>query len=109
MDGATKNYTCRQVCTKIIENLRKFTLFLILAVAVSCKKDDAINTRVLAVGTKCGIVSGVFNLGDVQPAVPVTIVSISRPATSGLILYNVSDANGVIWEIPDNDLQVMKQ
>jgi hypothetical protein len=86
----------------------KVILTLLLIALFSCKKDGGLDVRVLQPGTKCNIYSGVFAPGDLQPAVPVTVTSIFRKASSGLIYYNVTDTNGVVWQIPDNDLQVLK-
>ncbi len=86
----------------------KVILTLLLIALFSCKKNNALDTRVLQVGTKCNIYSGVFQPGDTQPAQPVTVTGIYRTASSGLIYYNVTDTNGVVWQIPDNDLQVVK-
>ena len=86
----------------------KLIITLLVIALFSCKKDSSIYTRVLQPGTKCNIASGVFAPGDYQPAQPVTVNSIYRAASSGLIYYSVTDANGVVWEIPDNDLKVIK-
>ena len=75
---------------------------------VACTKDNGLNTRELQAGTKCTIYAGVFAPGDYQPAEPVTVTGVYRGASSGLIYYKVTDANGVEWDIPDSDLQVMK-
>src|SRR3569833_3104341 len=79
---------------------RFILLFLLLALA-GCQK-DSLATRVLQPGTKCNIYDGVFAPGDIQPAQPVTVVSVYRTAASGLIYYNVTDNNGEIWQMPDN-------
>ena len=86
----------------------KVILTLLLIALFSCKKDSSLNLRVLQPGTKVSVVSNVFGEGDKQPAEPMTITSIFRGASSGLIFYNVTDANGVVWQLPDNDLQVVK-
>jgi hypothetical protein len=82
------------------------TLFLITL--FSCKKDTSLDTRILQPGTKCNIYSGVFQAGDFQPAQPVTVTGIYRTVGSSMIYYSVTDANGVVWVFPDNDLQVLQ-
>lgn len=86
----------------------KVILTLLLIGLFSCQKNSALYTRVLQPGTKCNIYSGVFQPGDFAPAQPVTVTGIYRAASSGLIYYSVTDTNGVVWQIPDNDLQVVK-
>ena len=77
------------------------------AICLGCKKAN-LDTRILQSGTKCTIYAGVFNLGDKQPAQPVVVNSVYNPGDNGLIMYNVTDSNGVAWVIPDNDLNVVK-
>jgi hypothetical protein len=87
----------------------KIILVLLLISLFSCnKQQDALDKRVLQPGTKCNIYAGVFAAGDPQPVAPVTVTSVYRTANSGMIYYNVTDANGVVWQLPDNDLQVMQ-
>jgi|GEM_PF-1777090 len=87
--------------------LLNLIIFALLFSFIGCTKDN-LATRVLQPGTKCNIYSGVFVTGDMQPAQPVVVVSIYRTASSGLIYYNVNDVNGITWQIPDNDLQVIQ-
>jgi hypothetical protein len=86
---------------------KRFMLSFLLLAAVGCTK-DTLDTRLLQPGTKCVIYAGVFAPKDTQPALPVTVVDMYRTASTGLIYYDVKDANGVIWQLPDNDLQVMQ-
>ena len=85
----------------------KMMLLIGLLATGSCTKDN-LDNRILLAGTKCNIYSGVFGTGGKQPAQPVTVVNIYSTDSAGLIYYNVTDANGVSWQIPDNDLQVLQ-
>jgi len=82
-------------------------IIIVMAAFLGCKKTD-LDTRILQPGTKCTIYAGVFNPGDKQPAQPVVVNSLYNPGDNGLLLYNVTDSNGVVWVIPDNDLNVVK-
>lgn len=74
---------------------------------MGCKKSN-LDMRILQPGTKCNIYAGTFNPGDKQPAQPVVVNSIYNPGDTGLLVYNVTDNNGVAWIIPDNDLEPIK-
>jgi len=85
----------------------KMMLLICLLSTCACTKDN-LDNRILPAGTKCNIYSGVFGTGGKQPAQPVTVVNIYSTDSAGLIYYNVTDAKGVTWQIPDNDLQVLQ-
>ena len=85
----------------------KMMLLICLLATSACTKDN-LDNRILPAGTKCNIYSGVFGTGGNQPAQPVTVVNIYSTDSAGMIYYNVTDANGVSWQIPDNDLQVLQ-
>jgi len=78
-----------------------------MAAFLGCKKSN-VDLRILEPGTKCTIYAGTFAAGDKQPAQPVVVNSVSNPGDTGLIMYNVTDSNGVAWVIPDNDLVPVK-
>jgi hypothetical protein len=85
----------------------KFILAIILVSLLSCKKEN-LDLRVIAPGTKCTIKSGVFNTGDKQPAQPVIVDGVFNQSNNTIIFYNVTDTQGVVWEIPDGDLVIEK-
>jgi hypothetical protein len=96
MAGALKQYTK--------SNPMKFILTIILLSLLSCKKEN-LDARIIATGTKCTIKTGVFSTGDKQPAQPVVIDGVYSQPNNALV-YNVTDSQGVAWEIPDADLIV---
>jgi hypothetical protein len=80
---------------------------IMMVAFLGCKKSN-LDTRILQPGTKCTIYAGVFNPGDKQPAQPVVVNSLYNPGDNGLLVYTVTDSNGIVWEIPDNDLNPIK-
>jgi len=84
----------------------RFILAIILVSLLSCQKSN-LDLRVLPAGTKCTIKAGVFNTGDKQPDQPVIVNGVFSQ-NSAIIFYNVTDTQGVAWQLPDNDLIVVK-
>jgi hypothetical protein len=82
-------------------------IIIMTAAFMGCKK-SSIDVRILQPGTKCTIYAGVFNPGDKQPVQPVVVNSVYNPGDNSLIMYNVTDSNGVVWVLPDNDLKPIK-
>jgi len=84
----------------------KYIFAIILVSLLSCQKSN-LNLRILAPGTTCTIKAGVFASTDKQPAQPV-IVGTVFSQNNAIIFYNVTDTQGVVWQLPDSDLVVMK-
>ena len=86
--------------------MHKLLLAAALLLLLGCTK-SRLGPGPLAPGTQCNLVSGVFEPGQYQPAPPLTIQSIFLQ-TGDFIIYNAVDANGVTWQIPSEDLQLIK-
>lgn len=90
----------------ICKKMGKLALGVILLLLVGCTKQGA-GPGMLAPGTQCILVQGVFEDGQFQPAPPLTVQDIFQ--SDGIFtIYNVVDAKGVVWQIPSDDLQVTK-
>ena len=88
-------------------HMKKLILSIVLLSLLSCTKSN-VNPGIIPNGTKCNIVSGVFTTGAYQPSQPVTITDIYKGDTASVIYYDVTDSKGVVWQIPGNDLVVIK-
>jgi len=86
--------------------MKKIILAVVLLSLVSCTKSND-NLAKLPPGTKCSIVSGVFGNEPFQPSPPLIIDDIYQD-DGGLTIYDATDSNGVVWQIPGNDLVVIK-
>ncbi len=83
----------------------KLFLGVILLVLVGCTK-DAFSPGALAAGTKVNLIQGIFEPGQFQPTSPLTIQSIFS-LDGKITIYNAVDAKGIVWQVPDNDLQIV--
>ncbi len=86
--------------------MKKLILAVIFLSLLSCTKDN-LGPGTLAVGTKCNLVQGIFSSGDFQPTPPLIINGIFQD-DGGLTIYNATDTKGIVWQIPSNDLVIIK-
>lgn len=86
--------------------MKKIILSVILLSLLGCTKSNS-NLAMLAPGTKCTLVSGIFSSKDYQPTPPLVIDDIFQD-DGGLTIYDATDSKGIVWQIPGNDLVVIK-
>ena len=87
--------------------MKKLILTIILLSLLSCTKNN-VNPSILPNGTKCAIRAGVFPSGSYQPSPPVIVDDVYQQGNGSTTYYDVTDTKGTVWQIPGNDLQVIK-
>lgn len=82
--------------------MKKQILLIALAsmVLAGCKKE-----QLIVQGQSYHIKGNIFNKGVYQPAQPVMVNNLYTDPISGLPYANVTDQNGTVWYIPQEDLK----
>ena len=87
--------------------MKKLILSAFFLSLLGCTK-SIVNPSIIPNGTKCDIRSGVFSSGAYQPSPPVIVTDIYQQGKSSTTYYDVTDTKGIVWQIPGDDLVVIK-